>query len=146
MFIFKLYYLLLISSSTFSKFLYFYFERIIMIPDRLKKLRKEANLTQKDMAKQFNITQPAYQAWESGRRNPKMETIQMFADFFNVPYTYLTGETDSKEFEEDELELANTLFRTTVKELNLTPEQKEQFKKDINTFIKQRRKAFEDDL
>ncbi len=117
-----------------------------MFTKRLKELRKEANLTQKQVAEHFNISQSAYAQWETGKLNPKKETIQMFADFFNVPYTYLTGETDSKEFEEDELELANTLFRTTVKELNLTPEQKEQFKKDINTFIKQRRKAFEDDL
>lgn len=115
-----------------------------MIPDRLKKLRKEANLTQKDMAKQFNITQPAYQAWESGRRNPKMETIQMFADFFNVPYTYLIGETDSKKIEDNPLESATVLFRSTIKDFDLTPEQEEQFKKDINTFIEQRRRLFED--
>lgn len=65
-----------------------------MFSDRLKKLRKEAKLTQTEVAKQLNISQQAYQAWESGRRNPKKETIQMFADFFNVSYAYITGETD----------------------------------------------------
>lgn len=117
-----------------------------MFSDRLKKLRKEAQLTQTEIAKQLNITQQAYQAWESGRRNPKKETIQMFADFFNVPYTYLTGETDSKEVENNPLESATILFRSTIKDLNLTPEQEEQLKKDIDNFIKKRRKAFEDDL
>lgn len=67
-----------------------------MFSDRLKKLRKEAKLTQTEVAKQLNISQQAYQAWESGRRNPKKETIQMFADFFNVSYAYITGETDIK--------------------------------------------------
>lgn len=67
-----------------------------MFSERLKQLRKEAKLTQKEIAEQFNISQPAYQAWEAGRRNPKKETIQMFADFFNVSYSYLSGETDIK--------------------------------------------------
>lgn len=65
-----------------------------MFTKRLKELRKEAKLTQKEIAKQFNITQSAYNQWETGRINPKKETIQMFADFFNVSYAYITGETD----------------------------------------------------
>lgn len=117
-----------------------------MFTKRLKELRKEANLTQKQVAEHFNISQSAYAQWETGKLNPKKETIQMFADFFNVPYTYLTGETDSKEFENNPLESATILFRSTIKDLNLTPEQEEQLKKDINNFIKKRRKAFEDDL
>lgn len=117
-----------------------------MFTKRLKELRKEANLTQKQVAEHFNISQSAYAQWETGKLNPKKETIQMFADFFNVPYTYLTGETDSKEVENNPLESATILFRSTIKDLNLTPEQEEQLKKDINNFIKKRRKAFEDDL
>ncbi|MCY7179291.1 helix-turn-helix domain-containing protein [Streptococcus gallolyticus] len=117
-----------------------------MFTKRLKELRKEANLTQKQVAEHFNISQSAYAQWETGKLNPKKETIQMFADFFNVPYTYLTGETDSKEVENNPLESATILFRSTIKDLNLTPEQEEQLKKDIDNFIKKRRKAFEDDL
>lgn len=33
-------------------------------PERLKALRLEANLTQKDMADKFNISQQAYAKWE----------------------------------------------------------------------------------
>lgn len=117
-----------------------------MFPKRLKQLRKEANLTQQKLAENLNVSQQTIAFWERGERKPKLEAINNIAKYFNVSAEYLQGETDSKEIEEDELELANTLFRTTIKELNLTPEQKEQFKKDINTFIEQRRKAFEDDL
>ena len=81
-----------------------------MFPNRLKKLRKEAHLTQTEDAKQLNITQQAYQAWESGRRNPKKETIQMFADFFNVSYAYITDETDIKNSSElSETDIAEIL-------------------------------------
>lgn len=115
-----------------------------MFTKRLKELRKEANLTQKQVAEHFNISQSAYAQWETGKLNPKKETIQMFADFFNVPYTYLTGETNSKKIEDNPLESATVLFRSTIKDFDLTPEQEEQFKKDINTFIEQRRRLFED--
>lgn len=67
-----------------------------MFTKRLKELRKEANLTQKQVAEHFNISQSAYAQWETGKLNPKKETIQMFADFFNVSYAYITGETDIK--------------------------------------------------
>lgn len=67
-----------------------------IFPKRLKELRSDAKLTQKEIAEHFNITQPAYQAWESGRKKANLETIQKFADFFNVSVSYLIGETDIK--------------------------------------------------
>lgn len=78
-----------------------------MFTKRLKELRKEANLTQKQVAEHFNISQSAYAQWETGKLNPKKETIQMFADFFNVSTDYLLGKTDiknSSDIDEDALE------------------------------------------
>ncbi len=42
-----------------------------MFSERLKSLRKEAKLTQKDIASQFGFSQPAYQQWESGKKKTK---------------------------------------------------------------------------
>lgn len=67
-----------------------------MFSERLKTLRKEAKLTQLDMAKQFGTSQPSYQAWESGKRNPNGESLKKIAEFFNVSIDYLLGETDIK--------------------------------------------------
>lgn len=101
------------------------------IAERLKSARKEAGLLQKEVAEHFNITQPAYQAWESGRKNPKKETLQKLADYFDVSYAYLAGL-------ESPLESAEILFKNKVKELGLTPEQEEQFKSSIYNFILQK--------
>lgn len=119
-----------------------------MFPERLKDLRKEAGLTQKEVAKRLQMSQPQYARTENGGRKPNGETLEKFADFFNVSTDYLLGKTDIKERNENNSieSTANVLFRTTVKDLNLTPEQEEQLKKDLNEFIKKRRKAFEDDL
>lgn len=119
-----------------------------MLPERLKQLRTEANLTQRQLAKKTNTSQQSIASWESGERKPKLNAINKIAEYFNVSTDYLLGKTDIKERNENNSieSTANVLFRTTVKDLNLTPEQEEQLKKDLNEFIKKRRKAFEDDL
>lgn len=65
-----------------------------MIIERLKKLRKEGKLTQKDIATFLNISQPAYQQFESGKKKMNLETMEKIADFFNVSTDYLLGKTD----------------------------------------------------
>ena len=116
-----------------------------MFSERLKALRLEAGLTQSEIAKHFGIKQPNYQQWESGKRNPSGETLEKFAAFFGVSTDYLLGNTDVKNRPESALESAEFMFRKTVDDFNLTKEQQEQFKIDINNFIEMRRKAFEED-
>ena len=73
-----------------------------MLPERLKSLRKEANLTQKEVAEKLGFDQKSYSFWENGKRNPK--NVQQIADFFNVSTDYLLGNTDIKnqnQFDED---------------------------------------------
>ena len=65
-----------------------------MLPERLKSLRKEANLTQKEVAEKLGFDQKSYSFWENGKRNPK--NVQQIADFFNVSTDYLLGNTDIK--------------------------------------------------
>ena len=65
-----------------------------MIIERLKKLRKEGKLTQKDIATFLNISRPAYQQFESGKKKMNLETMEKLADYFNVSTDYLLGKTD----------------------------------------------------
>ncbi|WP_438832182.1 helix-turn-helix domain-containing protein [Streptococcus pluranimalium] len=84
-----------------------------MFPKRLKSLRKEAKLTQKDIAEKFGFSQPAYQQWESGKKKPSAETLDKFASFFNVSTDYLLGNTDQKNaFDIDEEALEASLRKS----------------------------------
>lgn len=65
-----------------------------MFTERLKKLRKKEKLTQKDIATFLNISQPAYQQFESGKKKMNLETMEKLADYFNVSIDYLLGKTD----------------------------------------------------
>lgn len=72
-----------------------------MFIERLKKLRKKEKLTQKDIATFLNISQPAYQQFESGKKKMNLETMEKLADYFNVSTDYLLGKTDIPEPESD---------------------------------------------
>ena len=113
-----------------------------MFTERLKTLRKEAGITQKELAQQIETSQQNIALWEKGDRNPKREALIKLASFFKVSIEYLIGETDTKN-PEDGLSNVEILFRKTSK--NMTPEQKETFQKELLEFMEIRRKAFEED-
>ena len=59
--------------------------------NRIKEILQEKKLSQKDLAKKLNISQQAISLYEKGDREPKLETWQKLADFFDVPISYLQG-------------------------------------------------------
>ena len=59
--------------------------------NRIKELREKKGLSQEELAKKLNISQQAIRLYEKGDREPKLETWQKLADFFNVPVDYLLG-------------------------------------------------------
>ena len=59
--------------------------------DRLKQLRAEKHITQKQLADFLNVTQNAVFNWENGKRKPSIEMIEKIAVFFNVSPSYLMG-------------------------------------------------------
>ena len=62
--------------------------------NRLKLLREEKKLIQKDIAKLLNVSIPAVNQYESGKRDMSTETVIKLAEYFNVSTDYLLGKTD----------------------------------------------------
>lgn len=106
--------------------------------ERLKDLRKQAELTQVDVAEKLGISQPAYASWEHGVKKPTQENLVKIAQVLNVSVDYLLGNSEEKVDELDNIEL---LFRMNSK--GLTDEEKKVFKKELIEFMKERKKAFE---
>ena len=69
--------------------------------DRLKEIRLNKKLTQKEIANHFNTSPQSYAQWEKGLRKPSAENLQKLADFFNVSTDYLLGKTDIPDPESD---------------------------------------------
>lgn len=60
-----------------------------MVANKLKKLRKEAGLTQKQLADKLNISPSTVAMYESGKRTPDPKVVVTIAEFFNVSTDYL---------------------------------------------------------
>ena len=65
--------------------------------ERLKQLRKEKKLTQKELAIALNIPYRTLLNWELNTRKPSYENMIKMQEFFNVSVASLRGETDIKE-------------------------------------------------
>ena len=64
------------------------------IGNRIKELRKEKNLTQKQLAQSLNIAQSSISEWEKNAYEPTATAIKIIAIFFNVSADYLLGLED----------------------------------------------------
>lgn len=62
--------------------------------NRLKELRKEKKLTQKELADKINVSKITVLRWENGERQIKPDKAQQLADFFGVSVGYLLGYVD----------------------------------------------------
>lgn len=58
---------------------------------RLKELRKEKKLTQKELAEETDIPYRTLQRWENGETDIKSDKAEKLADYFNVSVPYLLG-------------------------------------------------------
>ena len=106
--------------------------------ERLKELRKQAHLTQVELASKLGIVQSSYADWERGKKKPTQENLIKIAQILNVSVDYLVGNSEEKNDELDNIEL---LFRMNSK--GLSDEEKKIFKKELIEFMEERKKAFE---
>ena len=61
---------------------------------RIKNLREDNDLTQKQLSKFLNISQVAYSYYELNKRNIPLELLCKLADFYNTSIDYLLYRTD----------------------------------------------------
>lgn len=57
--------------------------------DRLRKLRKQMDMTQEQVAKNLNIVRSTYAYYETGKTCPDFTTVVRLAHLFNVTTDYL---------------------------------------------------------
>ena len=79
--------------------------------NRLRELRKEQGLTQKELAEAFNkyiyennltikpINSSVISKWETGKSSPTKATYEALANYFDVSVPYLQGKTSYKDLD-----------------------------------------------
>ena len=63
---------------------------------RLRDLREDKDLTQKDIANILNISQRGYSHYETGNNDIPTEILIRLADFYDTSVNYLLGRTNNK--------------------------------------------------
>lgn len=63
---------------------------------RIRDLREDADLTQKEVGTAINIPQRTYAYYESGERMVPPSVLCKLADFYKVSVDYILGRTDKK--------------------------------------------------
>jgi transcriptional regulator with XRE-family HTH domain len=64
--------------------------------ERIKELREERGMTQKELAEALGIDRTAIAKYESGASGAKSEMLEKLATFFGVSTDYLLGRTNRK--------------------------------------------------
>ncbi len=64
---------------------------MILFSKRLKELRKERELTQKQLGEKIGVTKVSVCCYENGTRTPTLDTLIDLANALNVELTYLLG-------------------------------------------------------
>lgn len=67
-----------------------------MIAQRLKQLREEKRLTQKELAFELSIGSKTISDYERESSSPDNDTLMIIAKFFNVSADYLLGLSDER--------------------------------------------------
>ena len=63
---------------------------------RIRDLREDADLTQKQVGEAINVPQRTYAYYESGQRTVPPEVLIALANFYGVSVDYILGRKDDK--------------------------------------------------
>lgn len=65
---------------------------------RLKELRKEKSLTQKQVAELIGVATSTYSMYERGEREPDFATLDKISKLFNASVDYILGNTSQRKY------------------------------------------------
>lgn len=85
-----------------------------MLGERLRKLRNERNLTQKEIAKILGIPRGTYAHYEINKRTPDFDLLKETADYYNVSLDYLLDRTNVKDYglsDDSERDIVKRLYK-----------------------------------
>lgn len=71
----------------------------------IKDIRTRKNLTQAEVASALGVSSVVYSRYETGSRQPSIETLVQLADIFGVTVDYLLGRQDIEDSTLSEYEL-----------------------------------------
>ncbi len=106
--------------------------------ERLKQLRSEKEISQTQLAKEFNIARSTLSQYESNQRTPSDELKIKFSEYFNVSLDYLLGKVNIRNHTDDPNITIALHSDTDYDDLP------EEARKEINNFIEFVKQKYKD--
>lgn len=106
------------------------------ISKQLRLLRESKGITQERISEDLSINRATYAHYETGRRQPDLETIKLLAKYHNCSTDFLLGYSDEKTDEQ-----IHTIAAHALEELT---EEEQQKVLEYAKFIKSTRKKDEE--
>ena len=114
----------------------------MLFNEKLKKIRKENELTQEELAEKLNVSRQAITKWESGDGTPDIENLKQISILFNTTIDELikeeknlTSAMKEKYSYTQELEIEHTkhfdINISKIYKLNILPNDEEKVKLEI---------------
>lgn len=105
--------------------------------ERIKALRENREITQKEIANSLNINVSVYNKIELGIRPIREEELTAIANFFNVSIDYLTGRTEnpltSSNNQKEAGQSIISHFRLNTSDMNI--EDIEELEEELNDYM-----------
>ena len=91
--------------------------------NRIKQLRKNKHLTLVELGQALNLPKGTLSRYENEVREPKPETWQALADYFNVSIPYIKGEIFYNDLSDKEKKIFDRIYNNLANEhLNICSE------------------------
>ncbi|HYD34654.1 MAG TPA: helix-turn-helix transcriptional regulator [Vitreimonas sp.] len=71
----------------------------LTLADKLKKARKDAGLSQKELGHVLLLSDKAVSSYEVGRAQPSLETLKQISKLTNRPVTYFVEESNTEDID-----------------------------------------------
>lgn len=109
---------------------------------KIKHLREQNNINQKELAKKLAISNVQLSRYESDERRPDYETLTKIADYFNITVDYLLGRQDLSIEDKEDFEKfsKDPSLQRMFKEMKDSPEEDLEELQQIWNIIKNRKK------
>lgn len=70
--------------------------------DRIKAVRRDAGITQQQMAEDLGVSKSSIMSWEYDQNKPSKAVLQLISQKYNINPMYLDGESDIMHIPPDE--------------------------------------------
>lgn len=100
--------------------------------ERMKSIREDKDLTQKQLASILNVERSTYAGWETGKNTIPLRKLNALSDYYKLSIDYITGLSNTKRYENINKNINPKDVGKKLKHLRLKNNLKQ---KDIFTFL-----------